>query len=162
MLAPYIYTFPLTYLGAALCSLQSGDWLVFLEGLCRISIEDVASRSATAFDTVTIQQLELKPGSSNNGWTGHKSDQQLLDLSKQLKVSTRQLLKLLSQQTGLPAVKRLLELLDAVPAWRAADVVSAALGMNVQVGHKQHAVMNDMLSCIIIQQAQNQAAAQSL
>jgi hypothetical protein len=59
------------------------------------------------------------------------------ELGAQLKRDTRLLLQLLSRQAGLPAARRLLELLEAVPPWRAADVVAAALARNSQV--RQHA-----------------------
>lgn len=59
---------------------------------------------------------------------------QAAELGRQLKASTRQFLKLLSRHTGLPATRRVLELLDSVPAWRAADVVAAALGTSTKVG----------------------------
>jgi hypothetical protein len=55
------------------------------------------------------------------------------ELGAQLKRDTRLLLQLLSRQAGLPAARRLLELLEAVPPWRAADVVAAALSRNSQV-----------------------------
>lgn len=136
---------------------QSGDWVLLLEGLCRISVQRYANSSASdPYDLVAIAQLELAPPQSNlvNGatpgaWTGtpdggsDAASQQedgadaaeVAELGRQLKASTQQLLKLLSQQTGLPTVvRRLLELLEAVPPWRAADVVAAALGRNTQVG----------------------------
>jgi hypothetical protein len=60
------------------------------------------------------------------------------ELGAQLKRDTRLLLQLLSRQAGLPAARRLLELLEAVPPWRAADVVAAALARNSQVRRLQH------------------------
>jgi hypothetical protein len=104
--------------------------VVILEGLCRVSVHGITPAAAGGedFDRVSLQQLELRPGAP-----APKPDPQAVDLGKQLRASTHQLLKLLSEQTGLPAVRRLLELLEAVPAWRAADVVSAALGTNTQV-----------------------------
>ena len=141
--------------------LQSGDWVVLLEGLCRIAIDSSQQNHGEAFDSANITQLELRPGSSPNqpptgyshsphatastathataatgsGSSSSDSAQQLVDLGKQLKVSTGQLLKLLSQQTGLTSVvRRLMDLLESVPPWRAADVVAAALGMTPQVG----------------------------
>jgi hypothetical protein len=51
---------------------------------------------------------------------------------KQLKGETRQLISSLSRHSGLPAARKLLELLEGVPAARAADVVAAALGMSPQ------------------------------
>jgi hypothetical protein len=40
---------------------------------------------------------------------------------------------MLASASGLPAARRLLELLAGVPAWRAADVVAAALARSSQV-----------------------------
>jgi hypothetical protein len=132
--------------------------VLLLEGLCRISVQRYANSSASdPYDLVAIRQLELAPPQSNplvNGSTlgqsltnpsdpgasdqedgGAEAAAEVAELGRQLKGSTQQLLKLLSQQTGLPTVvRRLLELLEAVPPWRAADVVAAALGRNTQVG----------------------------
>lgn len=160
-----------------LAFLQSGDWVVLLEGLCRISVHGLASRPNQQYDTVHVQQLELQkphnsssssrvPGSSAGspfGSTGDfssitpadpataagnttttvstgggASEQSAAELGKQLKSSTRHLLQLLSGQAGLPAARRLQELLDAVPPWRAADVVAAALARNSQVCCMHH------------------------
>jgi hypothetical protein len=131
--------------------------VLLLEGLCRISVQRYANSSASEpYDLVAIAQLELAPPQSNlvngsnpgalTGTPDSVSDAasqqedgadaaEVAELGRQLKASTQQLLKLLSQQTGLPTVvRRLLELLEAVPPWRAADVVAAALGRNTQVG----------------------------
>jgi hypothetical protein len=49
---------------------------------------------------------------------------------KQLKADTRVLVTSLARTSGLPAARKLLELLDGVSAARAADVVAAALGVS--------------------------------
>lgn len=174
--------------------MQTGDWVVLLEGLCRIQLHGLASRPNQPYDTVNVQQLELhKPrngsttississrisgsagspmasySSSSNpagpaSHANHPADSSgsndmdssssstaagdanaaagegppsaeiVAELGKDLKSSTRHLLQLLSGQAGMPAARRLLELLDAVPAWRAADVVAAALARSSQV-----------------------------
>jgi hypothetical protein len=214
--------------------LQTGDWVVLLEGICRFGITGLAgshehdhgsvhgstgsihgsSKSSvgqpgaaaaaaaggavpgTPYDFVTIHQLELLPhahfgsngssssSSSSNGGlalpgdtnssgssthpsfktgrpllpidTGlHNPGQGLTDainsssssssssgggsvddieqLGAALKSSTKVLLQMLSAASGLPAARRLLELLAGVPAWRAADVVAAALARTNQV-----------------------------
>jgi hypothetical protein len=223
--------------------LQTGDWVVLLEGICRISITGLAashdhgsvdgsvssvhgSSKASAglpaaaaavaaggggaeipYDFVTIQQLELLPhaqlasngsSSSSNGGGGggsngsnggfvspgdtssssshpniglpgplapidtalrnsgpgglHNLAQGVADaissssssadgsnggdveqLGAALKASTKLLLQMLSAASGLPAARRLVELLGGVPAWRAADVVAAALARTNQV-----------------------------
>eukprot|EP00879_Flechtneria_rotunda_P013664 GHRR01014274.1.p1 GENE.GHRR01014274.1~~GHRR01014274.1.p1 ORF type:complete len:404 (+),score=169.96 GHRR01014274.1:66-1214(+) len=72
--------------------------------------------------------MAITPGGSSNG----SSAESLSELGAQLKASTRHLLQLLARQAGLPGARRLLELLEAVPHWRAADVVAAALARNSQ------------------------------
>mmetsp|Transcript_6093 Transcript_6093/g.13222 ORF Transcript_6093/g.13222 Transcript_6093/m.13222 type:complete len:1166 (+) Transcript_6093:153-3650(+) len=137
---------------------QTGDWVVVMEGICRISIDGLQSCSAPGaentrdppFDCVLVTQLELRPhgipavyhggqaGSHHSGYHGShhgssqsgkgSSDPQMQQLGTQLKSTTRAFLKLLSKHAGLASTRRILELLEAVPAWRAADVVAAALG----------------------------------
>jgi len=46
--------------------IQSGDWVVLLEGLCRIAIDSSQQNHGEAFDSANITQLELRPGSSPN------------------------------------------------------------------------------------------------
>jgi hypothetical protein len=169
--------------------------VVLLEGLARISLQGLAARPSEAYDSVSVQPLELHNSSSNgkpqqrsSGTAGRSiasagspigpkqpsasasmpgaaggqqqgagadapSAQQqpgaapndagagdaatVAELGAQLKRDTRLLLQLLSRQAGLPAARRLLELLEAVPPWRAADVVAAALARNSQVRQLQ-------------------------
>jgi hypothetical protein len=90
---------------------------------------------------VIKQHNELTAGSSSNGPSGlaplaPPSAGDEAELGQQLKAATHQLLQLLSKQAGLPAARRLLELLDSVPPWRAADVVAAALGRNYGVSSR--------------------------
>jgi hypothetical protein len=189
----------ITLYAVCCCALQSGDWVVLLEGLGRISLQGLAARHSEAYDSVHVQPLELHSNSSSNGKPQQRSNgngsgrgtasagspigpkqpaagagmpgaagvqqqgagaadappaqqQQsaapddagagdaatVAELGAQLKRDTRLLLQLLSRQAGLPAARRLLELLEAVPPWRAADVVAAALARNSQVRQPQH------------------------
>ncbi|WIA37890.1 hypothetical protein OEZ86_014737 [Tetradesmus obliquus] len=171
---------------------QSGDWVVLLEGLARVSLQGLAARPGEAFDSVNVQALELASSGSSSSGSSAKPQQRsngngsaagrtiasagspigpkhpsgaglpgaaggqqpgagaadvppaqrqrgaqddaatVAELGAQLKQDTRLLLQLLSRQAGLPAARRLLELLEAVPGWRAADVVAAALARNSQ------------------------------
>jgi len=68
-----------------------------------------------------------------SGSNGSSNGEDVEQLGAALKASTKVLLQALSAASGLPAARRLLELLAAVPAWRAADVVAAALARTNQV-----------------------------
>ncbi|MEW5297295.1 MAG: hypothetical protein WDW36_000512 [Sanguina aurantia] len=155
---------------------QTGVWMVLLEGVCRISVDAVvqpqatgaaahsgAASSAAPFDTLAVTQLELKPkgkgpsaagggvsGGNSAGpesvpapaphpqqHAGHRpapsgDPRSLSELSSQLKSTTRQLLHVLARHAGEAPVKRVTDMLEQVPAWRAADVLASALAATSQ------------------------------
>lgn len=114
---------------------QTGDWTLVLEGVCRISVASVSTKAPDMFDMVCCQQLELRVQVAGTPWAHAKNDTGLQESGRQLKSSTRTLLRLLTRQTGLQSVRRVLDLLDSVPAWRAADVVASALSVSLQERH---------------------------
>ncbi len=154
--------------------MQTGDWVLLLEGVCRVLINDVmiSDDPTEEYDCVAITQLELRPpgapvpitgtagpytspdhapdiqtlsppgsltGSGSVGGGGtNGADLSVLELGRQLKTTTRALLRQLTRNTSAPQSRRMLEVLGSVPAWRAADVVAAALATTYQVHTHTH------------------------
>jgi ATP-dependent Lon protease len=127
----------------------TGDFVVLLEGLCRVELlgpaaDGGAEAPSSSFDVARIAQLELAPVINSSGSSSTAAaaattsaaatapegadDPAVEALGGALREATRELLGRLSHQAGLPAVRRLLDLLERAPAWRSADVVAAALG----------------------------------
>ncbi len=189
------------------CLVQTGEWVLVLEGVCRVSIDQaLCAEDPDEFDCAAVTQLELRPrgapppppprlppttngaaaangvgatppsapAASGSGLGplhqpgnaavqqparapppppatsgsllaggalaaaasgGGAADPVLLELGKQLRATTRALLKQLGRNAAgfAQPARRLVELLNSMPAWRAADVVAAALGTGFQV-----------------------------
>ena len=101
--------------------MQTGEWVLVLEGLCRVSVTSTqlvqggspsaapsGAPSAAAFELAQVTQLELGPppasqpslGGAGGGGGGGADAQAMQQLGAQLKATTRAFLRLLTKQAG--------------------------------------------------------------
>ncbi|KAL6765392.1 hypothetical protein V8C86DRAFT_2430812 [Haematococcus lacustris] len=89
-------------------SCHSAEWVLLLEGLCRVQLDGLAPSCGPG--------VKGEEGEGEGG---------LEELGHELRAATKRLLDLIQQLAVLPAAKRVAQMLEGLPAERAADIVAA-------------------------------------
>eukprot|EP00798_Chlamydomonas_sp_ICE-L_P026792 gene26792-4382_t len=119
--------------------LQAGHFVIVLEGLGRVAVENAPAlhlESQEPFDRIKVIQLEEMAGYTSQDTPGAqalhddpKDSVQLQALGAEVKSTMAAFVKVVARKTG--AAKRMLQTIEKLPPWQAADVVGAALSSTV-------------------------------